>query len=131
MRLLHANLVFSAVGGSFPGAKGSLLKIESTLLGSKLAKNPFEVGLSDATISTIQPVIPQSNIIGFVQRSNANSDSIAVAKTLNQELKFCKAQTIEYFDWSIQGLYNNITNAGELTAELVIAFYPACDCNPF
>ncbi len=124
-RILYANVTQTS-GNSLSLPLPQLWAIESFRLGAQLSKNPFQVGV--AVDSSLQSVSPITSIIGMTTMNNTAQE---IGDQMNGEMRFCKTQQIDRFDWSMRPLQNAVVSDSPYCVNLAIAFYPACDCNPF
>lgn len=124
-RILYANITQTS-GNPLALPSPQLWAIESFRLGSQLSKNPFQVGI--AVNSSNQAVSAITSIIGM---TTMNTNSQEIGDQMNGEMRFCKTQQIDRFDWSMRPLQNAVVSDSTYCVNLAIAFYPACDCNPF
>lgn len=130
-QLISAQITQSSGLPTFTSPTSHLLAIQSARLGSQMSKNPFQFGSSVDAIN--QGVNAVSNVIGLVTTplgGDLVEDYVPVSK-LNPEIKFCKAQQIDRFDWSLAPVTGSMTTNQPSIIELVFSFTPACDCNPF
>jgi hypothetical protein len=114
---------------SYPKSQGTLFTLGSNKLGSELAKNPFQFGVS--TNSNTQSAVAFSNIVGLfapVFGQDGQSSQLEISD-INKKMKFKRPIPIERFDWFIAGLGGNITTPAAYAIEMTFSFYTMCDCN--
>lgn len=124
-KILYANIT-QASGNGLSLPLQTLWALESHRLGSQLGKNRFQLGTS--LNSSNQMVGAISSVIGII---TMNDDTHEVGDQINGEMRFCKTQQIDRFDWSLRALQNGIVSDSTYCVNIVIAFYPACDCDPY
>lgn len=126
LRVLYFNV--SCANGELPKDAGYLVTLLSNKLGSKIASNPFSIGATTNSTSSISPVV--SSVIGmgaFLGESTNNHDSFAFG-TINQKMYFTSPQSIDTFDWSVVPVNGSFTIASACAVEAIIEFYPLCKC---
>lgn len=102
---------------------GNIKVLQSSILGSLLKTNQFQVALSSN--SDNQQMIAQSNIIGWSSPAytEANISSQVSQTNVNHILYFSRPYSIESFDWQFQGLRGAIVPTADHCIEIVIEFY--------
>ena len=103
-----------------------IMAVSSNRLGARIIKNPFQLGVSiDAMNQNTNGV---STIIGL---TTTPPSAYVPLSRLNPEMKFNRSTQIDNFDWSVSSINGSFTTSSPSTIDLVFAFHPACDCNPF
>jgi hypothetical protein len=124
----------TAQTGTVTSTQSNLWCLRSNKLGSQLMKNPFHLGaiINSPTNQVVEEV---SNIIAITPKTVIDNINTTPLDTLlpgiNGELKFCKPVIIDSFDWQIAPLIGTITSSAISNVEIVLTFFPACDCNPY
>lgn len=125
-RVLYLNV--SCANAELPKGSGYLVTLLSNKLGSKISSNPFSIGATTDSTSSIASVV--SSVIGmtaYVGESTNNHGPFPF-ESCNQKMYFTSPQSIDTFDWSIVPVNGSFTLASACAVEAIIEFYPLCKC---
>ncbi len=114
---------------------GWLFALRSLKLGTMLASNPFQLGVS--VNNNAISIVPFTDVIGFGAngvRTQATDQTFQDnlmshgERNLNCYLPFARADHIDTFDWSVQPLVGAWTLNTSYTIEIVLEFSHKCHC---
>lgn len=106
-------------------SNGTLLILQSSVLGGRLATNPFQLALS-----TDQPSASMdsySSVIAVMPSVVANEDR-SFPDEVNRRMIFNAPVPIEAFDWTLSTLQGTFNINTAFALELIIEFYQQCQC---
>lgn len=119
-------LYFNVTNTLDAAASGNFLVLSSSQLGNQISKNPFQVcDINDEIFGVVRA---DSDIIAVTLSGTTNAEQSLI---FNDEIKFCSSQCIDQFDWRIDKFGSGDTIPDVHAVDILIAFYPACNCDPF